>query len=132
MPAPVRAGQGLAVSRTKALDKAGIEVADGLDGVRPAFVLDLGRGLRILSVEVAQKSCASNQGAAGGLAGADGAVIAGDGPLVGDGFPTLCFPQDLQDDLCSDIALPHELDAALSEGLKAFVVHVYHLIFLID
>jgi hypothetical protein len=102
-----------------------------LDGACPAFAPDFGRALRILPVEVAQEDCAAKESATDGLARADGAIVAGDGPLVGKWFPTLRFPQNLQDDLCSDIAFPHELDAALSQGLKAFVVHVCLLIFLV-
>jgi hypothetical protein len=84
--------------------------------------------LGILPMEVAQEDCAAKEGAADGLARVDGAVVAGDGPLVGKGIPTLSFPQDLQDDPCSNVTFPHELDAALSQGLKAFVVHVCLLI----
>jgi hypothetical protein len=68
LPTPVTAGQGLAVSRTRALDKAGIEVANGFDGARPALVPDLGRALRILPVEVAQEDWAAKESATDGLA----------------------------------------------------------------
>lgn len=115
--APITACQGPAIGIPEALDKPMKEAPYRVNRPSPPFVLDLRLLESIHSVEIAQEDRSTKEGPAYRPSCLNCPHIPRSRPLIGRWVPALDLPQNLQDGLGSGIALCHESNPLLPDGL---------------